>query len=84
MAELLRRVQKNGKWGFADRSGKVVIPCQWEDSWNFCEGLAAVKLEGKWGYLDMSGVVVIPCQWDKAYSFFVAWHLWSATGNRGI
>ena len=60
----------SGKYGFIDKTGKVVIPCQWEDVDNFSEGLAYVKdYNGKWGFIDRTGKVVIPCQWKAAGSF---------------
>ena len=63
-------IQKDGKYGFADDSGKVVIPCQWKKAYQFSEGLARVKDEnGNCGYIDKTGKVVIPCQWKKAYQF---------------
>lgn len=57
-------------YGFADESGKVVIPYQWKDAWVFSEGLAAVKNDqGKWGYIDKTGKVIIPCQLKIAGAF---------------
>ena len=44
-------VKLNGKWGFVDKSGKVVVPIKYEDGRSFSEGLAAVKLNGKWGFI---------------------------------
>lgn len=60
----------NGKYGFKDESGRMVIPCQWADAWCFNEGLAKVKdSSGKYGYIDKSGREVIPCQWADVRSF---------------
>ena len=60
----------NGKWGYIDKTGKLVIPCQWEATEGFSEKLAAVKdATGKWGYIDTKGNVVIPCQWYGAGYF---------------
>ena len=67
---LLEPYKNNGKYGFFDRNGSVVIPCQWEDASNFSEGLALVRKDKcKYGYIDKSGNVVIPCQWNNANSF---------------
>ncbi len=66
----LTPIKNNGKYGFADKIGKVVIPCQWKDTRTFSEGLAAVRdASGKWGFIDKTGKVVIPCQWENACSF---------------
>jgi len=60
-------IEKDGKWGFADVSGKVVIPCKWKDAGSFLEGLAAVKDDNeKYGFIDKTGMVVIPCKWKWA------------------
>lgn len=60
----------NGKYGFKDESGRVVIPCQWVDAGGFSEGLAEVQdSNGKWGYIDKGGREVIPCQWADAGVF---------------
>ena len=56
------------KWGFADRDGKIVIECIYDEVKPFCEGLAAVKLNDKWGYINDKGEVVIPLQYANAES----------------
>ncbi|MCA1816762.1 MAG: WG repeat-containing protein [Acidobacteria bacterium] len=43
-SEGLAAVQINGKWGYVDRTGKLVIPAQFKDALEFSEGLAAVRL----------------------------------------
>ena len=66
----------NGKWGFIDKTGKVVSPCRWMHIENFSEGLASVEDDnGKYGFIDKTGKVVIPCKWDGAGNFHegLAW-----------
>ena len=47
------------KWGFINKTGKLVIPCQWKDAFPFFEGLAEVKdANGKWHKIDKTGKVV--------------------------
>ena len=42
--------------GYIDRSGNVVIPCQWNSACSFFEGLAAVDVDMmKWGYINTKG-----------------------------
>lgn len=66
----LAAVQKQGKWGYIDQNGKVVIPFTYEEEAdNFSEGLALVKKDGKSGYIDKKGDVVIPFQFDGANKF---------------
>ena len=66
----LKPFEQNGKYGFIDETGRVVIPCQWKDVNFFSEGLAGVKDENeKWGFIDKTGRVVIPCRWKEACFF---------------
>lgn len=67
----LARVQNNkGLWGFINRRGEEVIPCQFKESNSFTEGLAPVcNEEGKWGYIDKNGNLVIDYQFDGACCF---------------
>lgn len=49
----------DGKWGFVDEDGELVLPCQYDDAQSFQNGFAAVCMDGKWGYIDEQGTVVI-------------------------
>ena len=40
----------NQKWGYIDRTGKVVIEPQFEGAGNFADGLAPVNIGGQWGF----------------------------------
>ena len=58
-------IQQDGKVGFIDKTGKIVITPQFDSASSdegrtFSEGLAAVKVGDKWGYIDKSGKFVIP------------------------
>ncbi len=52
-----------GKWGAVDKTGKLVIPCQWAAMSRFGEGLACVREtnSGKEGYINAAGELVMPC-----------------------
>jgi hypothetical protein len=66
----LHSVRRNGKYGFVNHKGEIVIQCKWTNVGEFCEGLAPVDdSSGKWGYLDMNGNRVIPCTWGEARPF---------------
>lgn len=69
-------VKIKDKWGFIDKSGKVVINPQFEEASEFSGGLAAVaskkdkdSKELNWGYINTEGKIVINPQFNKAYSF---------------
>jgi len=57
------------KYGFIDKSGKVVIEPQFDGASNFSEGFARVKKDDKWGFIDKSGKMVIEPQFDDAEPF---------------
>ena len=60
----------NGKYGYIDKTGKLVSPCQWKDAYDFLEGLAVVvDANEKWGYINKKGKVVIPCRWKLISNF---------------
>jgi len=62
-------VQKDGKWGFIDHSGKLAIPNQFSSVGPFIEGLARVQLGNLVGYIDKSGQYVINPQFSSAGDF---------------
>src|SRR5947207_15985085 len=63
-AKTLFPVDKDGKWGFIDRTGKIVIPLQFDSANDFHEGLALVTANGKNLFIDASGRSVITPQFD--------------------
>lgn len=62
-------IRENGKYGYIDRTGKVVIAPQYENTMGFNEGLAATQSGGKYGFIDTKGVWVIKPQYDFTYIF---------------
>lgn len=42
-------------WGYVDKTGKEVIPCQYDSAKNFKDGLAKVELDGKSFYINRNG-----------------------------
>ena len=55
--------------GFIDRSGKMIIPAQFDDAQGFSNGLAPVCLNGKWGAVDKSGKLAVALDWGKLERF---------------
>lgn len=52
-------VSPDGLWGFADRTGQIVIPAQYGFAYQFSEGFAEVVFpEGDSGYIDTEGRVL--------------------------
>ncbi|MDD5361746.1 MAG: WG repeat-containing protein [Ignavibacteria bacterium] len=63
------RYFENGKVGFIDTTGKVVIKARFAQTGDFSEGLAPARLKGLYGYIDTTGEYVIPPKYDFASSF---------------
>jgi hypothetical protein len=61
--------QKGGRWGFRDAKGKLLIPYQFDEAWDFSEGRAAVRVGKLWGFVDLKGRVVIAPQFLEGSSF---------------
>ena len=73
-------VLENGKWGFIDCSGNVIVSPKFDhddgygagDCPNFYDGCAAVGIDGNYGLIDTTGKAVVP---------FIYWYIepiWSA------
>ncbi len=54
--EGLGRVRVNGKYGFVDKTGKLVIPAKYDGAMEFKDGFAPVFLNGKAFFIDKKGV----------------------------
>src|ERR1035441_1938705 len=62
-------VSINGKIGYINPAGKVVIPPQFADAGRFEDGLAPVLSGTTWGYIDKDGKLDIAPQFDAADPF---------------
>jgi len=62
-------VEKDRKTGFIDRTGKVVIPFQFDRANGFHEGLALVTLNGKKYFIDPTGRIVFEAKFDVVRDF---------------
>ena len=73
--EGLAAVKKNGRWGFINRKGEIVIPYEWGETRGFGgNGLACVAVGSnysrrRWGIIDSSGQLVVPLYFDRLSGF---------------
>ena len=67
--EPLAAVRIDGKFGYIDKSGELVIPAKYNRAWKFSEGLGKVLLNNKFGFIDKDGSFVIMPQFDMAWDF---------------
>lgn len=68
-SEGLAGVRINGRYGFIDANGKVVIAPQFEAIGPFTGDHAEVHIEGRSGAIDRTGRLVVPAQFDRLVPF---------------
>lgn len=68
-AQVWKTVKRKDKSGFIDQSGNEIIPCIFDLTQEFAEGLVAAKMNERWGYLDLQGHEVTLPRFDFAGSF---------------
>ncbi len=69
-------IGNNGKFGFINSKGELVIPCKWPSAYNFHDGLAFVSDEKqnefvppKGSLINLHGEYVIPSKWTFGFKF---------------
>ena len=65
----LSKVKKDGKIGYVNKEGVVVIQLQYDEGLAFKEGYVAVRTGLKWQYLDSTGKTITEAIYEDAGSF---------------
>ena len=86
MSEALISAEQNGKWGYIDGEGRVVLPFQYKWASDFAEGRAVVVApSGTYALIDKTGREILPAmyelmEWDAvhgvvkvSYEAYSAW-----------
>lgn len=67
LQDMLHSIELDGKYGFVNYKGDIVIPCKWDWVEEFAEGSACVSYENeedgyieKTGYIDKTGRLIMP------------------------
>ncbi|MBU3181733.1 WG repeat-containing protein [Clostridium psychrophilum] len=60
---------KQSKWGFIDKTGKIIVNPIYDSVHNSSEGLAVVLIKNKYGYVDYNGELVIKNKFQLATDF---------------
>lgn len=81
-AQTLTPFSQQGKWGFKDSAGHVIVAPRFDVADEFSGGLAAVNMgerripniglireTGRWGYIDETGKLALPMKFTQADSF---------------
>ena len=67
--EILLPIKINGKTGYVNLQGEVVIKPRFNFGGKFVHGLAPARIDGLFGYIDRTGKYVIPPIYDYAEDF---------------
>lgn len=72
-----RLYQKGGvfgeKWGIVDETGTEIVPCQYDDIQEYCDGVAVVEKDGLEGVIDLEGNEILPCQYQYVDNYKNGW-----------
>lgn len=76
-------VSKNGRFGYVDTAGEIVIPLEYEAARPFQGGYAFVMRAGKWGVVDPNGKTVVEPLWEEVAEVYEATanYEWRAVRN---
>lgn len=80
----LAPISENGKWGFVNTDGIIVISPRFDRVMEFSEGLAGVYIDNKWGFINTSGEFVIEPQFDEQPDVFHEGVAKAAVRSEGI
>jgi len=58
-------VEKEGKWGYIDTTGRIRIDFQFDDASPFYDGLAVVKKKDKYGVINTHGEIILPITYNN-------------------
>jgi len=65
-------VRKNGKYGFLDPYGELIVSLIWDEAKHFSHGLCPVKKRFLWGYINENGAIVLQPRLEFAGSLEMA------------
>ena len=65
----LSKVGKDGKVGYVNNKGEVVIKLEYAEGLTFHDGVTAVRKETKWMYIDSNGVAITEAIYEDALPF---------------
>jgi hypothetical protein len=77
----LLSVMKEGRIGFINRQGEIIIQPQFENAREFSDGMAAISVNEKWGFIDFTGQVKIEPKHDDVGKFSESYS-WVAIGEK--
>ena len=73
-------IKKDGKYGYTDKNGNIVVECKYDDATEQNEfGYASVKVNNLWGAIDYQGKIIVEPKYSLSNNLVVdfinSWHL---------
>lgn len=68
-SDALYPIERNGKWGYINRRGQVVVEPQFDYAWEFSERIGRISLKAKKGFIDKAGRIIAKPEFDNAQDF---------------
>ncbi|SHE37401.1 WG repeat-containing protein [Dysgonomonas macrotermitis] len=62
-------VFKDYRAGAIDSTGRLIVPCKYDNIGTYDGLYTSVEDDGKWGYVDTLGNIAVPFVFDKVYPF---------------
>lgn len=72
--------KKDGKYGYVDKNGKVIVDYTYDDAREQNEyGYSSIKKDGKWGVIDRTGKIILEPKYNLEdyiiIDFIAEWHI---------
>lgn len=71
-------------WGYAGPDGQLVIPCEYDQTMPFEEGVAINKKAGGWGVINAENKVIVPFEYDAVSRNAQAWMVMKQNKNEAV
>ena len=76
---------KDGKGGYIDKNGNVVVEPKYQNVGYFINGYAGVASNNRWGIIDYTGKEIAPCKYDEFQMYaYGDDRLWFSEENVGV
>lgn len=79
----MEKKEQQGKWGYCNAAGLLVIPVQFTNTTFFNEGMAGVEINDKWGFINTKGKIVVQPVYDTVGYFSQGLAVVAKNGNYG-
>lgn len=77
-------IEKENRWGFVDKQGRLRISNRYDAAGAFHEGLAPIMLRGKWGFIDENEMIKVQPYYDAVTPFFKGASIVLRNGKYGL